>query len=372
MKLVVAALLIGILYLLQKRVYKKYWNKNLTCDLEFDRDYMECGDHGVLLETVTNDKFLPLPVFHLKFSVDRSFHFLDMVNASVTDNYHKNEAFTLPGHTKVTRKLDFEATKRGVYEITNATVLVKDFFLSTTFADSISRKDSIYVFPEKIDSSNFKVLFQGLMGEMEARRSIVDDELTFRGLRSYQPFDCYRSINWKQSAKARNLMVNLYGYSMNTEVELLLNLDTDSMIETNALLEESISIVSSLCRAFLLKKVSVGLMTNGLGREEKLLPAIGAGGELAHARTIDQQLAEIKSSSGKDSFLKLLDEKVKKPDVSKLYLLVSAYHKPDLLERMDSLKKAGCGVQMIVPYYDAFPYKAEREYIQGWEVILGA
>ena len=95
MKLVVAALLIGILYLLQKRVYKKYWNKNLTCDLEFDRDYMECGDHGVLLETVTNDKFLPLPVFHLKFSVDRSFHFLDMVNASVTDNYHKNEAFTL-------------------------------------------------------------------------------------------------------------------------------------------------------------------------------------------------------------------------------------------------------------------------------------
>ena len=76
--------------------------------------------------------------------------------------------------------------------------------------------------------------------------------------------------------------------------------------------------------------------------------------------------------NAQDSFLKLLDEKVKKPDVSKLYLLVSAYHKPDLLERMDSLKKAGCGVQMIVPYYDAFPYKAEREYIQGWEVILGA
>ena len=208
------------------------------------------------------------------------------------------------------------------------------------------------------------------MGEIESKRSIVEDNLSFRGVRQYQSFDPYRSINWKQSAKARELMVNMYGYTTDSRVRIMLNLDNDYMIETNKLLEEAISLASSIARELLEDGIMVSVITNGKDNKGNVLPAIEEGAEKRHGVTIDRMLAEISGSEGKDTFIRFLKEEAASPRDNTLYLVISPYARQDMLDVMDSIDKAGASVRLIVPCYDEYPFISNRPYAEGWEVPI--
>ena len=370
MKLLVAAIVFILVYAVQKYLFSKYWFRGLESEVRFSRDYIECGESAELIEIVTNDKLMPLPVFHLKFSVDKSLRFDDTANSNVTDLYHKNELFCMLGHQRVTRRLTFAGSARGTFAIKNASILVRDYFMTGNFAAKLKYNDVIYVFPKKINTDRFRLIFRGILGEIEAKQSIVEDSLSFRGIREYQPFDAYRSINWKQSAKARELMVNMYGYTTDSRVKIMVNLDNDYMIEKNQLLEEAISLASSIARSLLEKGVMVSVVSNGVDQEGRLLPAVEEGAERRHGITIDRMLTEITSSEGKDVFIELLDKEIEDLRTDTLYLVISPYAKQDLLEKVDRLNSGESTVHLIVPCFKEFPYFPNREYAESWEVAL--
>ena len=370
MKLILAVILLAVVYSVQRYLYSKYWDKGLDTEVRFSRDYIECGESAELIEVVTNDKTLPLPVFHMKFSVDKSLIFNDRANSQITDLYHKNELFSILGHQKITRKLEFVGSARGVVSINNASILVKDFFLTEVYACKMEHSDVIYIFPKKIGTDEFKLFFRGILGEIETRRSVVEDSLTFRGIREYQPFDAYRSINWKQSAKAHELMVNMYGYTTDSRVRILLNLDNNYMIEKNKLLEEAISLVSSMARDLLKEGIMVSVMTNGVGLNGEPLAEVGEGADLNHSITIDRMLSEITGSTGKDVFLEQVKNEIGHLQRDTLYLVVSPYGKSDLTDLLDKVVSSQGTVSLIVPCYDEYPYVSDRPYAVSWEVPL--
>ena len=370
MKLIMAVLLLAGVYFIQKYLYRKYWDRGLETEVRFSRDYIECGEKAELIEIVSNDKFLPLPVFHLKFSVDKSLRFIDKSNSKVTDLYHKNELFSILGHQKITRRLEFKGTARGVVGVNNASILVRDFFMTDTYASKMFHSDVIYVFPQKLRTDQFKNFFKGILGEIEVRKSLVEDSMSFRGIRPYQSFDPYRSINWKQSAKARELMVNMYGYTSDSRVKILLNLDNDYMIEKNKLLEEAISLVSTISGQLLERGIIVSVVTNGTNINGNLLPAVDEGAERKHAVTIDRMLTEITGSEGKDIFLEMVRTELENVRLDTMYLVISPYAKSDLTELLDKLVAKNASVSMIVPCYDEYPYISDRDYSTGWEVAL--
>ncbi len=173
MNLLFATILLVIIYFAQKKVYRKLWNKNLDAEISFSKDYIECGESAELIEVVSNDKALPLPVFHLKFSVDKSLDFVDKSNSQITDRYHKNEVFSIMGHERITRKLVFMGSDRGVVNINNASILVHDFFMTDTYAQPVDHSDVIYVFPKKLNTEKFRLLFRGIIGEIESPLSLI-------------------------------------------------------------------------------------------------------------------------------------------------------------------------------------------------------
>lgn len=370
MKLVAAAILIVIVYCAQKVLYRRMWQKGLDTEVRFSRDYIECGERAELIEIVTNDKSMPLPVFHLKFSVDRSLKFTDTTNSNITDLYHKNELFSILGHQRITRRLEFEGSERGIFGVNNASMLVRDFFMTDSFAKKMKHSDIIYVFPRKLNTERFKLIFRGILGEIEAKRSVVEDSLIFRGVRDYQAFDPYRSINWKQSAKAGELKVNMYGYSTDCRVKILVNLDNDYMIEKNKLLEEAISLASSISRGLLQKGVMVSVFTNGTDKDGKAIPPVGEGAERRHGITIDRMLTEISGSLGKDAFLDYLRKEIEEVRKDTLYLIISPYAKSDLMDLVDKLNQNEYSVRMMVPCYEEFPYVPDRNYAESWEVPI--
>ena len=92
MNLIVALVIASLVYIVQKRLYAKWWNRNLDVTISFEDTCVREGDASALTEVIYNGKFLPLPVFHVKFSTDRSFRFADTENTVVTDRYYRNDA----------------------------------------------------------------------------------------------------------------------------------------------------------------------------------------------------------------------------------------------------------------------------------------
>ncbi len=372
MPLITATIVVVLIYVLQKVIYARLWHKGLGASCRFSRDFIDCGESAELSLVIENAKRLPLPIFQLKFSVEKSLKFDDMVNAAITDKYYKTEAFALMGNQRVTRKLSFIGASRGVVNVTDMSMIVHDFLMTRAFAATVSDSDTIYVFPRKMLDLDFDMFFRGIVGNIETRRSLIEDRLTFRGIREYQSFDGMRSINWKQSAKSGELMVNVRGYSMDSEVKIMVNLDTESMIEVDRVFEETLSLASSFTRRILLSKMAVSLYVNAVDRNGNIIQETGAGQDLSHGITIDKVLTEVSKSRGSEVFLEKIDSEIKHASENIHFLIISPYHKDDLMEKLEQLRSTGAGVNMVVPYYHTYPYKPEADYISGWEVNLHA
>ncbi len=370
MQLIIALIIATIIYMVQQNVYRKMWDKNLDVSIDFKDEYVECGEASVLTEVINNAKFLPLPVFHVKFSTTRSFKFSDMENASVTDSYHRNDVFSVMGNQKITRRLEFTALKRGMYNINSFNIIAKDFFMTRSFASNIKTNASIYVFPRKINNNGFDVICNTLMGDIENRKSLVEDPYTFRGIREYDTIDSMSKINWKASAKREELMVNLYNKSSQQRVKVLLNLETETMVKIEQMQELCIEMASSVCSFFLTQKIPVMIQACGVDILTKNMGSVSYGASMKHQVTIDKYLSRIEGNVGLDVFLSMVDQEMEKPERDTTYVIISSYCKNDLIEKLDYMKNIGMSIFMLVPYYDIKVPDNLRAYTLGWEVKM--
>ena len=69
MQLIVAIAIAIFIFIWQKSMYNKMWDKRLGMDIRFKDSYVNAGEGSSLIEIINNEKLLPLPVLHLKFSV---------------------------------------------------------------------------------------------------------------------------------------------------------------------------------------------------------------------------------------------------------------------------------------------------------------
>ncbi|MDO5126630.1 MAG: DUF58 domain-containing protein [Eubacteriales bacterium] len=368
MRLFAAIIIAFLIYKLQNVLYRKNWNKNLGVSIEFRTSECSVGDENALIETINNAKSLPLPVLHAKFAVDRSFTFLNRKNAAVSDLYHRNDVFCVLGNQKITRQLEFRVQKRGYFEIPAMEVVAKDFFLLGTFADSRRNVTSLHVYPAPIKGAEIDNLSMTLMGELAVRRNVLEDPFMFGGIREYSHNDSMRKVNWKASARTGELMVNMYQYSSDQYIKVLLNMETNMLYGATQLQEVSISLVSEICGRFLQDNIPVMFASNGIDKVSGIVDTVEPGSTTEHKVTIDKCLARIEKSAGGDSFFSMLDKAIAEHEKNVSYIVISPYYKEDLLEKLDSLVERDVAVRMIVPYFDTDGLSAERSYIHGWAV----
>ena len=60
-----------LVYQLQKQLYKKYWMKHLSVHIKICDDHAIEGEDCSLIETIANQKLLPLPIIKVKFMASR-------------------------------------------------------------------------------------------------------------------------------------------------------------------------------------------------------------------------------------------------------------------------------------------------------------
>lgn len=368
MNLIVAIVIAILVYLLQKRLYATWWNRNLDVSIAFEDLCIREGHDSALTETIYNGKWLPLPVFHVKFSVSRFLVFEDCENATITDEYYRNDAFSILGYRKVTRRLPFYTQKRGLYGIASQNIIARDFFMTTNFACSERSDVWLYVLPGRVENQALTTFCTYLLGEMETRRNLMEDPYTFRGIREYTYGDTMGKINWKNTAKSSRLMVNMYAYSSEQRVKILLNMEPNIMMRTEYLQEMSIRMAGTVADFFVRHKIPVSISSNGMDVQTKQCEKVDFGCSLSHGQTVDQYLARIGENAGLETFLEMLNHVLRNPEENVTYIVISPYYKEDLLGKLDFLYQQHQNVQMLVPCYDIQDRSAFRPYMHSMEV----
>ena len=261
-------LLIGILFLslflLQREVYKRSWQKHLNVKLAFSANHIFEGECGELTEVVENRKRLPLSMLKVKFRTDRHLIFEEERGSNTTDLFYRNDMFRIGGGEKVTRSLRFRGGRRGYYTIDEAGLVSSDLFLSTMFAADTPASAYIYVYPRPYDSEMMRRSLTKLNGEVLARRHVLEDPFEYRGIREYRPSDPMRSINWKATAKTGELKVNQKNYTSLKSIRVFFNVESDGVVKRDDCLEASLSIVAGLCKYFLGQGIRVACYGNGV------------------------------------------------------------------------------------------------------------
>lgn len=374
MVIIFLCLCAAAVYALQDYLYGRFWDSELEPEVNFQKEPVYEGEDAFLTETVTNRKWLPLTALHVKFQTDRRLVYKSAENASVSDKCYKHDIFSLMPFQKITRTMPIHCAGRGYFEIKGVDLTATNIFMSNHFVAQRSIFTSLYVFPRQLRTDETEIPFRSLMGNIITKRMINEDPFEFRGIRDYQPYDPIKHINWKASAKAGNLLVNVFDYTAGQEVRIIVNLEDETYWKEYTLLEASLRLASSLAARLLMNSVPVSLMTTGcdvISGENRTLPA---GSGPAHLRSINELLARIDLERPMHPLLRLLEEEEKSAAARQkqlTYLLISYTQRDDLYEAYERLTKRHSGSLWLLPLKSGgtVRYAAAPSFdIMKWEV----
>ena len=341
MEIVLALLAATLFFLLQKYLYRKNWDKNLSIDLQFSVTHCMEGENAYLTQTITNQKLLPLPILRLKFQTSRNLIFFDNTNSQVSDNYYRNDMVSLIMCQKLTRNLSFFCSRRGYYTINQCDLVCSDLFIYDTMVKNIPLAISLYVYPRYIDDVYINPTFHKILGNVLTKRFFNEDPFEFAGIRQYQIYDTLKSINWNASAKTGELKVNVHDTTSSQQVKILLNLESPTIWIFDDLLEESIRLAASLANLFIKRGIPTGVYSNGRDLITKETLTIPPGSGNNHMTSICEGLSRIDTSLPARSFVsfseELLNVKNRNACLSQsfhnendYYIIISSYQKEDL------------------------------------------
>ena len=296
------------MYFILNTVYGKLWKNGLQAELRFEERDVEEGDAATLVETMTNDKFLPLPVVKLSFKMDRSIEIDEDRNATVSDRTNVVEFFGLGGHEAVTRRQPVRASKRGYYLITEADLALPDFFTEGVRYLSTNQAASLLVCPRMLEDEETLDISEQLIGEVESRNRLYQDAFTFRGIREYTSGDPLSAINWKASARTGEYMVNIRDYTCGMHVRFLLDLEPPSIRYSEELLEQGIRLAYTLAGRCAQARIPVSLASNGRDAVTGKEVALPSGSSERHIGAIGEALARVSLSAKPRPFSELLRE----------------------------------------------------------------
>ena len=340
MPIIVIFAVVGIVYFVQKKIYQKYWNKNLEATVAFTDHYMFEKESTVLTETITNAKKLPLPWIHVKFQISR--------NGNV--EFYRNDMFSILFYQQIRRRIPYTLNERGVYTIKGIDLVSHNLFITDKLAETRHTGDTLIVYPRRIDTDEFRVPYERMNGEIITKRALMEDPYMFKGIREYQPYDSFRQINFKASARAGEWMVNTQDPTVSQTIHILLNMEKGTEHYETWLYEQSIRLAASLAAQYEEDGVPVSLYCNGQDLLAKTDISVPAGCGSSHIHSLFGSLARLDITAAVDHpIAEDLLTALKDRDPDTLYFLISPYYGEALKSAYRELRSYISALTWILP-----------------------
>ena len=344
MPLIIISIGIVLVVLLQNYCYKRLWDKSLSYDVEFSATDMFEGDKLHLTERLVNRKFLPLPWVFIKIPV--SPHFVFPEETGATPGIF-NSLFSIMMYRAIRRKTLMVCHKRGVYSLRSGSITAGNIMHTQQFTKEMHFNRELLVFPKPLyNFMDMSAIFKQLDSAILTNRLINPDPFEFKGIRDYQPTDALKSVNFKASAVAQKLMVNIRAPMADVRMNLVLNLTDCGREAPTEVYEQAIRLCAALAEHYTEKKAAISFITNGRDSQAgtNIQLASGTGGR--HLYKIFECLARISTSYVREPMTGFVEELT---DREQVYVFVSPYHGREFMEAFEALESRGVSAFMIVP-----------------------
>lgn len=352
MRLLIALLAGAGLYLAQLYLYRYFWKEGLNVSVAFRSSLVREGEENELIETVSNDKVLPLPVIQVKFNITRTFVFKRQDNSAVTDQYYRNDFFSLLPYRKITRIYGFKCTRRGYYTVNGLDVICKDLFLTGMMLETFRPEAGVCVLPGRLQPDEIPRSVSQLIGDIIDGIKRNEDPFEFAGIREYQSYDPMNRINWKASAGAQKLLVNKYYTTVMRRVVIFLNAECHIRWHEEVFIEEEIKLAASLADMFIQDHIPVALYSNGCDIVTGQPVRLDAGADALHLTNLEIALARLDASRVEGDFAAMLKDKLDDETYERTEcVIISNYRKPDLYETYSDLTGRGVAIHWIIPEF---------------------
>ena len=349
MVIIFMGLVVFGLIALQNYVYNRLWDKGLSLDIRFSSKEAFEGDSLSLHEELSNNKFLPLPWVFVKFNVSRNLIFEDYQHKNISDAHYQSDLFSIMMYQSIRRKMSFVCSKRGFYRLRNITMTCSNLLYNRRFNKDVNNFTELTVFPKLLDNNDdINLIYKNLDATILSNSLINPDPFEFRGIREYQPTDPMRDINFKATAVAQQLMVNIHAPTSSKRLEIVLNLEYNRPYPEFELYEQAIRLTATMAEKYISQGVKLGLYTNGKDTLTAENVAVTAGEGASHMYKVFQALARIGLTfkAGHISpYLKGLQDDGESP----VYLVISSYCEQDFLDAIQAMKHRGLSVFVIIP-----------------------
>ena len=353
MKLLVILILVLLLILFQGVFWNKFWARELTVDLHFADHGVTEGEDSSLIETITNRKWLPVPVLHVKFQMGRELVFSNSKNFKITDQNYRSDIFSCMPWQKIRRSLTFRCTKRGYYPISRADLVSYDLMQTCHFVRSCPVETALYVYPTPVPLPVLELPLKQLCGQILASRSLIRDPFEMQSIRPYQTYDSFRDINWKATARTGQMKVNVYAPTASWQVCILLDVHSDRIWKDHSLYETVIRLGCSMALELLNRQIPVSIGSNVpdclTGKPAFL--SFGTGN--IHPQRIQELCARIQTDEKAElpPMEQCLDSSFfKRNSDSVLYVLISPNVTASLAASYETLCRPTAGSQWICPH----------------------
>lgn len=214
----------------------------------------------------------------------------------------------------MSRHLAFTGKKRSCYKIKQADLKAYDFFFRTLDYGVISQDTMLYVYPAQVDTRRLDIITTAISGTILVQNQLFPDPFEFAWIREYQPTDPMNRMNWK----------------------------------AEALVEETIRIVSSLAARLVAARMPIELYGNAaVVPEKKGLFAMHLPANASHIAKLNQQLACIGGYTMPCT--ELLESFDSTANTEQMMVFISKNTDDEIVQKIGSLASAATPVLWVIP-----------------------
>ncbi|MDR1704305.1 MAG: DUF58 domain-containing protein [Clostridiales bacterium] len=348
MQVILAILVIGGFVLLQRKIYQKYWARNLSFKFSFNRKTLYEGERVLIMEELENRKFLPLPWLEINITLPRSFISERGKYIQSSETQYRTDIFALPGNKRLVMETGYICAARGFYRIPDIKAESFDLLMGGPSRMNFAADASVTVFPRPLAVSELEVPYNKITGDIAMRRFILPDPFEFRGIREYQPYDSFRDINFKASARTGELMSNVFDPTVTQEILIILNVQKYSHVINYPVCEDAIRLAAFLAGYYIGEGIPVSFATNGRDCVSGGEAMLRSGLSRTHLTNIYEALARIDLSMIPKNLTELPNLTFGNTD-DRVVIVISGYGGADLVEWYDKITAEGRTAMWIAP-----------------------
>lgn len=158
--------------------------------------------------------------------------------------------------------LPVSLSKRGRYVFLDAALHGGGFLGLDETVAYVHQYEEIVVIPARCQAPQLDATLGGFLGDRSVDRFLLEDPVLTLGFREYTGREPMKSISWTQSARAGQLMVKKYDYTLELTATVLLNIACDRTEGWEDRLEACFSLTRTVCERLEEKQIPYRFVTN--------------------------------------------------------------------------------------------------------------